>query len=76
MLFRSLEHPQIIQLFRTEIDSRVNYQNGFRPFEFIFRFKFLKESFKVGAELSGKQEMMRHKINEIYKKEIDALFDE
>ena len=71
-----LEHPQIIQLFRTDIDSRVNYQNGFRPFEFIFRFKFLKDSFKVGAELSGKQEMMRHKINEIYKKEINALFDE
>lgn len=71
-----LEHPQIVQLFRTEIDSRVNHQNGFRPFEFIFRFKFLKDSFTAGKELSGKQEMMRHRINEIYKKEINALFAE
>lgn len=69
-----LEDPEVIQHFRTAIDARVNHQNGFRPFEFIFRFTLLKDSFQVGKELSGKQEMMRHRINEIYKKEIDALF--
>jgi Long-chain acyl-CoA synthetases (AMP-forming) len=71
-----LEDPEILQLFRTAIDSRVNHQAGFRPFEFIFRFSLLPEPFQVGKELSGKQEMMRHRINDIYKKEIDALFSD
>ena len=35
----------------------------------------LSESFAVGRELSGKQEMMRHKIVDIYKEEIALLFD-
>jgi len=71
-----LEHPEVLQLFRSGIDARINHQGGFRPFEFIFRFTLLKESFQVGRELSGKQEMMRHRINEVYKKEIEALFTE
>ncbi len=71
-----LENPEIIQLFRDEIDARINHREGFRPFEFIFRFALLKDSFQVGRELSGKQEMMRHRINELYKDEITALFDE
>jgi long-chain acyl-CoA synthetase len=71
-----LEDPEILQLFRTAIDARINHQNGFRPFEFIFRFTLLKDSFQVGKELSGKQEMMRHKINEIYRKEIAELFSD
>lgn len=71
-----LEHPLIQQLFRTEIDARINRQNGFRPFEFIFRFKLLPESFQVGQELSGKQEIMRHRINDIYRNEIAELFSD
>ncbi len=71
-----LENPEIIQLFRDEIDSRINHAAGFRPFEFIFRFCLLKDSFQVGRELSGKQEMMRHRINELYKAEIASLFNE
>lgn len=69
-----LENPKVLQLFRAQIDARVNSQAGFRPFEFIFRFTLLAEPFQVGKELSGKQEIMRHRINEIYRKEIAALF--
>lgn len=71
-----LEHPLIQQLFRSGIDARINRHNGFRPFEFIFRFKLVPESFQVGRELSGKQEMMRHRINEVYRNEIAELFSE
>lgn len=71
-----LDHPEVQQLFRTSIDGIVNHHNGFRPFECIFRFGLLPESFQVGKELSGKQEMMRHRINEIYKDRIAALFAE
>ncbi|ULQ60640.1 long-chain fatty acid--CoA ligase [Brucepastera parasyntrophica] len=71
-----LKNPEIIQLFRTAIDSRINRQNGFRPFEFIYRFALLPDSFRVGEELSMKQEMMRHKINEIYKDEIEDIFSD
>lgn len=69
-----LENPLTVQLFRSAIDSRVNHQNGFRPFETIFRFVLLKDTFQVGKELSGKQELMRHRILDIYKKEIADLF--
>ncbi len=69
-----LDHPEILQLFRTGIDERVNHQHGFRPFEFIFRFTLLRESFQVGKELSGKQEIMRHRVNEVYSAEIADLF--
>ena len=71
-----LENPAVVQLFRSEIDARVNRQTGFRPFEYIFRFSFLGDSFQVGKELSGKQEMMRHRILELYREEILLLFAE
>ena len=71
-----LEDPAILQLFRTAIDTRVNHQNGFRPFECIYRFVLLPESFKQGRELSGKQEMMRHRINALYQHEIEKLFND
>lgn len=71
-----LDHPEILQLYRTGIDERINHQHGFRPFEFIFRFALLRESFQVGKELSGKQEIMRHRVTDIYSAEIAGLFRE
>lgn len=71
-----LEHELIQTLIRKEIDERVCVKAGFRPCEKVFRFALLSESFKVGEELSGKQEYMRHKINEKYKNQINELFIE
>ncbi|HPS43048.1 MAG TPA: long-chain fatty acid--CoA ligase, partial [Treponemataceae bacterium] len=71
-----LENPAILQLFRSEIDARINHHAGFRPFEFIFRIGLLSDSFQVGRELSGKQEMMRHRIGALYASQIAALFEE
>ena len=69
-----LDEQFIKDLIRKEIDDRVNVKTGFRPCEKVFRFALLAESFKVGEELSGKQEYMRHKITIKYKAEIDSLF--
>ena len=73
----AIENPtEIKNLIRSEIDSKVNAENGFRACERIYSFSILSESFKVGEELSGKQEYMRHKINAKYKKKIELLFQD
>ena len=65
---------ELNELIDTEIENLVNPQSGFRRFELIFRFKLLLSSFEVGKELSHKQEVMRHVVNEMYSKEIEELF--
>ena len=69
-----MESPEIINLIREEIDTRISKANDFRVCERVFKFTLLPESFTVGRELSGKQELMRHKIVELYKEEVDSLF--
>lgn len=69
-----LESPEIINLIREEIDTRISRANDFRACERVFKFVLLPETFTVGKELSGKQELMRHKIAELYVKEIISLF--
>ncbi len=68
------ELPEVRELLHTEINELVSAKNGFKLYERINRFSILKTSFKVGQELSAKQEVMRHKINELYAKEIASLF--
>jgi long-chain acyl-CoA synthetase len=64
----------IQELFSSEINQLISSKNGFRSFERIFKFEILRKSFEVGQELSGKQDLKRHAIAEIYKKEIAGLF--
>jgi long-chain acyl-CoA synthetase len=64
----------ILELLNGEISSLISEKNGFRSFERIFRFKVLRSSFEVGKELSGKQDLKRHAIAEIYGKEIKELY--
>lgn len=68
------ELPEVHELLNTEINELASAKNGFKSYERINRFAILPESFKVGRELSAKQEVMRHKIAEIYAKEIASLF--
>ena len=65
----------ILELLSDEINQLISSRNGFRPFERIFKFEVLRHSFEVGKELSGKQDMKRHAIADIYKKEIARLFE-
>ena len=69
-----LQQPEVKELIDSEVSSLVSPKNGFKPFERIFRFALLPEAFQPGKELSAKQEIKRHAINELYKKQIRALF--
>ncbi|MBP5793217.1 MAG: AMP-binding protein, partial [Spirochaetaceae bacterium] len=70
-----LSNAEVIKKFDTEIKNLVNAKSGFKLFERINRFVLLEKQFEVGVELSAKQEIMRHKIQKIYAKEIHGLFE-
>ena len=69
-----LQQPEINELIANDVMELVSPHNGFKPFERVFKFKLLQKPFEVGLELSHKQEVMRHKVVEIYAKETAALF--
>jgi long-chain acyl-CoA synthetase len=68
-------NEQVRKLFEGEIAELVNAKNGFKMFERINRFELLEKPFETGVELSAKQEIMRYRLDELYKKEIKKLFD-
>ncbi len=65
---------EVRALIQSEINELVSAKNGFKSFELINRFHLICEPFKVGEQLSAKQEVMRHKVSEQYAKEISSLF--
>lgn len=69
-----LDITEVTELINYEVNELVSSKNGFKSFEHIYRFKLLPWSFEIGKELSAKQEIKRHKIQELYKKEIEQLF--
>lgn len=69
-----VETPEINEMMNDIIQDLISPRNGFKSFERIFRFRILPKTFEVGQELSAKQEIKRHVINEIYSKEIKKLF--
>lgn len=69
-----LDTNEVQRLFRSEIDSLISAKTGFRTCERVFNFSLLTKSFEIGKEINAKQELMRHKISEIYKKQISKIF--
>ena len=69
-----IESPEIIDQVHRIISESVSTKTGFKQFERVFRFTLLPNPFEIGEELSQKQEIKRHVINEKYKKEIAGLF--
>jgi len=69
-----VETPEIRGLLNSEINDLVSAKNGFKSFERIGRFHLLTNEFEVSKELSAKQEIKRHVIDKMYKKEIEKLF--
>ena len=69
-----LETNEIQNMFRIELDMLVNAKTGFRACERVFKFVLLPKSFEIGKEINAKQEVVRPKIPQIYKKEYKKLF--
>lgn len=65
---------EVRSLINQEIARLVSKANGFKAYEQISRFALLPESFKVGKELSGKQEVKRNVVNDLYHKEIESIY--
>ena len=70
-----LQSEAVIKLYEGEIANLVSSKNGFKLFERVAKFHLITKPFEVGVELSAKQEIMRFRINEIYKDEIASMFD-
>ena len=69
-----LQSEAVQKLYEGEITTLISPKNGFKMFERIGRFQLIKKPFEVGVELSAKQEIMRFRINEIYKDKIAEMF--
>ena len=70
-----MANEQILEHYSDEINSRVNEKKGFRLFERIFRFTLIPRHFEVGSELTvGTLKLKRDVVNDMYKKEIAAIF--
>ncbi len=73
--YENLINSESIQkLFESEISSLINSKNGFKMFERINKFALITKPFEVGVELSAKQEIMRYRLTEIYKDQINKIF--
>lgn len=71
-----LQSEIVHKLYENEIGNLINSKTGFKMFERINKFVLISKDFEVGVELSAKQEIMRFRINELYKKEIESMFPE
>jgi len=71
-----LQSEAILKLYEGEIANLVNAKNGFKMFERVAKFRLITKPFEVGVELSAKQEIMRFRINELYKEQIASMFVE
>lgn len=68
------EMEEVHHLISSEIMNYVSKEKGFKSFEQISRFALLDESFKVGKELSAKQEVKRSEIHKLYKDKIESIY--
>ena len=69
------ESEPIRKLLKQEVDQLVNAKTGFKSFEKINTLEVITKPFEVGVELSGKQELMRYRVHDLYKTKIAKLFN-
>lgn len=69
-----LQSEVVQKLYEGEIANLISAKNGFKMFERVAKFTLITKPFEVGVELSAKQEIMRFRINDLYKEQIAAMF--
>ncbi|MDR1099708.1 MAG: long-chain fatty acid--CoA ligase [Treponema sp.] len=69
-----LQQPEINQIIANDVAGLVSSGTGFKPFERVFKFRLIPTPFEPGKELSGKEELLRHRIAAHYAREIHSLF--
>lgn len=74
-LAQLIDKPESKRIIESEVSELVSIKNGFRGFEQIYRVLLAADQFEIGHELSAKQEVKRHVINEKYEREIAKLFE-
>lgn len=65
---------KLLGLFSDTVNSLVNTQNGFHPYELISRFHILTDELTVGVELGKTLKLKRFVLTKKYKDIIEALF--
>ncbi len=68
------EMDEVKALVNREIQEAVSTRHGFKTFEQVNKFVILERPFEVGNELSAKQEVKRHRINELYGDKIQSMY--
>jgi long-chain acyl-CoA synthetase len=69
-----LQQPEINEIIANDVAALVNPKAGFKPFEWVYKFRLIPNPFEQGKELSPKGELLRHRIAALYAREIHSLF--
>ena len=69
-----VKHPQILNLYKTEIKSKISSDSGFKSFEKVTGFAVITKEFEPGKELTQTLKLRRNVMFEIYKNEIEAIY--
>lgn len=60
------EYKILEKRIKDEVDSKINKESGFKPFEKITQVILVKNTFKIGRELTQTLKIKRKQIEEIY----------
>jgi len=69
-----LTDPKVVGMYRQEINSAINAENGFKNFEKIGVFALLKKPFEQGDELNNTLKVRRYIVAEKYEKLINDMY--
>ena len=72
----SIENDKINAILMKEVNSLISKEHGFKPFEFVSNILPVKNTFKIGGELTQTLKVKRQYIQEKYKNLIARLHTE